>query len=157
MFRWGKPDDYPAALEIQRRAYAAKEVPLYGSAIPPLFETPESMAAEIAAGKRLMVCECGGRVIASVRMENRHGGGVYFCRLSVDPAWQGRGVGQRLAEAAEAANPEARSFLLDCGEKSGENFHMYRKLGYRETGGKHKVQNGPLCIEMRKDKGAVNV
>ncbi|MDR1519237.1 MAG: GNAT family N-acetyltransferase [Planctomycetota bacterium] len=152
VFRPGRPGDYPAALAIQRRAYAAKEVPLYGSNLPPLLETPKTLAEEIAAGKRLFVGECEGEIVASIRIEELEDGEIHFCRLSVEPARQGRGIGQRLILATEAACPEAKSFVLDCGEQSVENFHIYRKLGYLETGRAFQVPDGPKCLEMRKKK-----
>lgn len=151
-FRIGGPGDFPAVLEIQRRAYALKEAPLYGDAIPPLAETPEMLAAEIAEGKALLIGEMAGRVVASLRMKRRDDGAVYFCRLSVDPDMQGRGIGQKMALAVEALHPEAPAFHLDCGVDSAENMHIYTKLGYRETGGRVQVPNGPLCLEMRKSR-----
>ena len=150
VFRPGRPGDYPAALAVQRRAYLAKEVPLYGPNLPPLLETPETLAGEVAAGRRLFVGEHGGEIVASIRIEELESGEIHFRRLSVDPDWQGRGIGQRLALAAEAACPDAKSFVLDCGEQSRENFHIYRKLGYLETGRIFQIPNGPKCLEMRK-------
>ena len=150
--RAGRPDDYPAALEVQRRAYAEKEAPLYGKDIPPLRETPDSLAAEIAEGKTLVLGEIDGTIVASVRMKTLGGGAVYFGRLSVDPAFQGRGIGQRMALAVEELNPGAHEFILDCGIDSLENLHIYHKLGYRETGSTIQVQDGPKCVEMTKTR-----
>lgn len=150
--RIGGPGDYQTALDIQRRSYALKEAPLYGADIPPLSETPETLAAEIAGGKQLVIGEVGGRVVASLRMKKLDNGAVYFCRLSVDPDLQGNGIGQRMALAVEDLNPEAKEFALDCGDNSVENLHIYRKLGYRETGKTIQMENGPLCLEMVKRK-----
>ena len=150
--RMGHPEDYPAALDVQRRAYIEKEVPLYGNDIPPLYETPDSMKTEIAEGKTLVVGALGERVVASLRMKVLDKGAVYFGRLSVDPAFQGRGIGQRMALAVEELNPDAHEFILDCGIDSVENLHIYHKLGYRETGVTIQVQDGPMCVEMTKTK-----
>lgn len=149
-FRIGCPGDYPAVLDIQRRAYKQKEAPLYGDAIPPLSETPETLAGEIADGKALLVGEMDGRVVASLRMKKRDDGAVYFGRLSVDPDMQGRGIGQKMALAVEELNPDAPAFYLDCGVDSTENMHIYTKLGYRKTGKEFQVEGGPYCLEMRK-------
>ena len=150
--RLGTPEDYPAALAIQRRAYELKEAPLYGQNIPPMQETPETLAAEIAGGKQLLVCECCGRLTASLRMRVREDGSVYFGRLSVDPDLQGMGIGQKMTLAVEEFNPEATEFYLDCGERSDENRHIYGKLGYQVTGREHDVPGGPHCVEMKKTR-----
>lgn len=152
-FRLGAPADYPAALEIQRRAYLQKEAPLYGPDIPPLRETPETMAREVAEGKRLLVGVHEGKVVASLRMKTLEDGAVYFGRLSVDPDLQGKGIGQRMALAVETLHPDAPGFVLDCGDKSEENMYIYTKLGYRLTGGTVQVPGGPFCLEMRKENG----
>lgn len=150
--RLGTPADYPAALEIQRRAYRLKEAPLYGESIPPLAETPETLAKEIAGGKQLLVGEVDGRLVASLRMKRLESGSAYFGRLSVDPDLQGNGIGQRMALAVEDQYPDATEFVLDCGENSAENYHIYHKIGYRETGKAFQVPNGPRCLEMIKRK-----
>jgi GNAT superfamily N-acetyltransferase len=148
--REGLAEDYPAVLEIQRRAYLLKEVPLYGADLPPLFETPETLAEERADGKTLLVGLIDGRIAASLRMCVLDDGSVYFGRLSVDPGLQGRGIGKRMALAVEDWHPDAETFVLDCGEKSVENRRLYGKLGYRETGETIDVENGPRCVVMRK-------
>lgn len=152
--RMGTPADYPAALEVQRRAYLQKEAPLYGPDIPPLAETPATLAEEAEEGKRLLICEKGGRLVASLRMQKLEDGSVYFGRLSVDPDMQGNGIGQRMALAVEEFNPGVREFVLDCGELSAENMHIYQKLGYRKTGAAVQVPNGPYCLEMKKIREA---
>ncbi|MDR0361682.1 MAG: GNAT family N-acetyltransferase [Planctomycetota bacterium] len=148
--REGVAEDYPAVLDIQRRAYREKEAPLYGENLPPLFETPETLAEELAAGKRLLVGVYDGRIAASLRMKTLEDGSVYFGRLSVDPDLQGKGIGKRMALAVEDWHPEAAVFVLDCGEKSEENRHIYGKIGYRETGEVVEVEYGPRCVVMKK-------
>ena len=153
-FRPGVPDDYEAILDIQRRAYRQKEAPLYGENIPPLKETPATLADEVAGGKTILVGVNNGRVVASLRMKPLEDGSMYWGRLSVDPDLQGKGIGQRMALAVEDFSPAANGFVLDCGDRSDENMHIYSKLGYRTTGEAFQVPGGPRVLVMKKGKRA---
>lgn len=148
-------DDYPALLDIQYRAYRQKEVPLYGENIPPLRETPETVAKEVAEGKQVVVGERNGRIVASMRVKVLENGELYWGRLSVDPDLQGQGIGQQMVRGIENLFPDASGFVLDCGEKSAENRHIYSKMGYVETGESFQVPNGPLVRVMRKNRSQV--
>ena len=148
--RTGVPDDYEAVLAIQKAAYGLKEAPLYGAGLPPLFETPESIADEVKHGITLVVGEIDGHVVASLRAMRLPDRTVHFCRLSVAPDRQGCGIGQKMTLALESLYPDAPAFILECGEKSDENMHIYTKLGYEKTGKTFQVENGPFCHEMRK-------
>lgn len=150
--RFAKPDDYPALLDIQYRAYRQKEVPLYGENLPPLQETPESVAQEVSGGKKVVVGERDGRVVASMRVKLLEDGVAYWSRLSVEPDLQGQGIGQQMVKGIENIYPDAAGYMLDCGEKSGENRHIYSKMGYQETGESFQVPNGPRVLVMRKSK-----
>lgn len=150
--RLGTPDDYPEVLDVQRRAYLLKEAPLYGPNLPPFEETPDTLTRETAEGKRLLVGVADGRVVASLRMKTLDNGEVYWGRLSVDPDLQGHGIGQKMILAVEGLHPDAPAIVLDCGEKSVENMHIYSKLGYQKTGESFQVPNGPLVLVMKKER-----
>ena len=152
VFRPATPADYPDLLAIQRAAYGLKEVPLYGPDLPPLRETPESLELETASGKQIFVGTVEGSVVASLRLEIRPDGEVYFGRLSVNPELQGRGVGQAMLRALENHFPSAPSFALDCGVRSEENHHIYSKHGYVLTGETFQVPDGPMVRVMRKKR-----
>lgn len=152
-FRLGTPADYPAVLDIQKRAYQLKEVPLYGEDLPPLRETSETLAGEIADGKHILLALHKGTLVGSMRFKPLDDGRIYWGRLSVDPDIQGKGIGQRLARAVEDFNPKAPGFVLDCGEHSAENYHIYSKLGYVKTGEGFQVPGGPYVVVMRKERG----
>lgn len=150
--RPGVADDYAAVLDIQRRAYTMKEAPLYGPDLPPLQETPETLVQEAKEGKLLLVGVRSGRVVASLRTKKLDDGSVYWCRLSVDPDLMGNGIGQQMIHAVEERNPDAPALVLDCGENSAENMHIYSKMGYRTTGEAYQVPNGPRVLVMRKER-----
>ncbi len=150
--RLGRPEDYESALDIQKRAYLAKEAPLYGSDIPPLSETPETLAAELAGGKQLLVGLWNGKIVASLRMQILEDGTAYFCRLSVDPDVQGKGIGKKMIAAFEQRYPLAPQYALDCGVRSEENLYIYSRLGYKKTEKTLQVPNGPECVVMIKKR-----
>ncbi len=148
--RRARPEEYAEILAIQREAYTLKEVPLYGGNLPPLRETPETLAREAAEGKVILVGVLGGEVVASMRAQVRPDGEVYWGRLSVSPALQGRGIGQAMVAGVEGFFPDAPSFALDCGVRSEENRHIYSKLGYVATCETIQIPDGPVCGLMRK-------
>ncbi len=152
-FRPGKPEEYETVLDIQRRAYRLKEAPLYGEDLPPFKETPETIVREEEEGKKLYVGVHEGRVVGSMRIKPLEDGWIYWGRLSVDPDLQGQGLGQAMVRAVEDAFPDADGYVLDCGERSEENFHIYSKMGYRKTGEGFQVPGGPYVHVMKKPRG----
>ncbi len=153
IFRPARPEDYPALLDIQYRAYLLKEVPLYGEDSPPLKETPQTLDREAGEGKRRLVAVLAGAVAGSLMEEVLADGWVHIGRVSVDTALMGRGIGQFMMREVERMHPEAPGFVLDCGEKSVENLYIYGKLGYRKTGEGFQVPGGPYVLVMRKPGG----
>ena len=76
----------------------------------------------------------------------------YFGMLSVDPVLQGRGLGRRLVEAAEAYASAHRCTAMDIRvvDLRTELPPFYRKLGYVETGHVEPVDDPralqPFCF-----------
>jgi ribosomal protein S18 acetylase RimI-like enzyme len=97
---------------------------------------------DVQRGQRLMlVAVTGGEIVGQIFIqltsaEMRYADGVsraYLYSLRVRAEWQGRGLGTRLIEAAEAAL-RARGFTLAviaAGKENPRAEQLYRRLGYR--------------------------
>lgn len=99
-----------------------------------------------------------GKLIASVYVEIRQARG-YFGMLAVDPAYQGKGIGRAMIDAAEDYCRKQKCNIMDLTVLSlrPELPPLYRKLGYTETGTEEFRPTRPLksgiachCIVMSK-------
>ena len=104
---------------------------------------PPSGALALHAGevRRLMelggilVCECDGQIAACV-FHRTHPDHVYLGRLSVVPAFRGRGLGGRLVAAVEALAVAAGRDRVRLGVRLDlrRNRAFFERLGYRQVG-----------------------
>lgn len=121
--------DLDRILAVQKAAYAS-EAMIYGAdAVPPLRETLAGIRADLDA-KVILKAGIGGVIVGSVRVA-RAGQSCLIGRLSVDPAFQRRGIGGALLAAAEAvfAGAVVRAELF-TGSKSVANLRLYERHGY---------------------------
>ena len=123
------PGDAAAIHEIQMRAFA-EEGRLSGSTqIPPLAEAVAAIELHIRTQTVLTARE-GDRVIGSAR--GIADGAVCTIRgVSVDPAYQGRGIGADLLRAVEQAHPRAERFELTTNTLVPGNVAFYERRGYK--------------------------
>ncbi len=123
--------DAAAIAALTRRAFAS-QAELYGDdTLPPLGDTAESVAAEIAGGTRVLVAELDERIVGAVRGSiDAASGTCHVGRLVVDPGLQRRGIGRTLATRLEACVPEARRFEIFTGHLSAPALALYESLGY---------------------------
>jgi len=130
--RFADPEDAPAILALQKRAFEP-EARLYGDwKIPPLCEVLEELIEQMRLGKVLKAVE-GAEIVGSVR--GRLDGEVCLIgRLVVEPARQGQGIGSALLGAVEEAFPEVEAFELFTGSGSADNLRLYRRKGYEPVG-----------------------
>ncbi|MBB5233245.1 GNAT family N-acetyltransferase [Deinococcus budaensis] len=145
------PQDLPAILDLQRRAYAA-EAALYPEAVlPAMTQTLAELRAD--AGRQVLLKgTLDGRLVACVRGAVDASGVGQIGRLIVDPSEQGRGYGTRLLHAIEAALP-VRTLELFTGERSARNLRLYERLGYVRD--RSELQGGVTLIYLRKEKATV--
>ena len=126
------PGDAPEILAVQRLAFAPAAVRYDIPDLPPLVESVEEVERAIAGSVVLKALDETGRLVGSVRGEDRDGD-VYVGRLVVHPEAQRRGTATALMLALEDRFPDARRFELFTGNFNEPGMGLYLKLGYAET------------------------
>lgn len=120
-------EDFPAILAVQRDAFSEYEGTYRTSGWTT--ETLEDVKRD-AREKRILVAEWNGKVVGSVRFWTV--GGVCVIRLlSVDPAYQGRGIGKALMQEIEKAVTDAHKFYVCTMLRTSRNVALFLNLGYR--------------------------
>ena len=124
-----RPEDAPAMLDLQRRAFAEEGRRSGDLTIPPLAESLPAIAAHIA-DQTAITARRGETIIGAIR-------GVVADRvctiraLVVDPAEQGQGIGFALLEALERAVADVLRFELITNTVMERNVAFYERHGYR--------------------------
>jgi ribosomal protein S18 acetylase RimI-like enzyme len=132
--RRAQPADAPALAELVNRAYAVEGFFVEGE------RTNADEITQLVSSGAFLVLEqreeaVAGSLAAAVYVEPRGEGG-YIGMLSVDPGFQGQGLGTRLVRIAEAMCEAmgAKSVHLRIVNLREELGRWYRSLGYREVG-----------------------
>lgn len=122
-------DDLPMILAIQKKAYLAEAVIYDDYAIPPLMESDDELRQSFERDV-ILKAEIGQILAGSIRVRLR-GKVAEVGRLSVEPAFQKRGVGSALLLACDNVFPSADCCELFTGSRSMANIRLYEKFGYR--------------------------
>ncbi len=138
--RPARPTDLPRVVEIYLKAYQALGRYYYQDPEEArdylqwcYEEEPEGFTVAEAE------TEADGRVVGFVSVHTwgappeRQGEVV---EVAVDPAWQGRGLGQALLKHAEAyaRRRGCRTLVLWVGRENARAIRLYKKLGYEDVG-----------------------
>lgn len=95
-----------------------------------------TLAAEVAAGTRLLVWRDGGALAASVQLRDLGGRRWYLGGLTIAPARQGLGLGNAVLRNAEAWMRRAGGSAVEMtviGQR-GALIEWYERRGYARTG-----------------------
>jgi putative acetyltransferase len=90
----------------------------------------------LAPGGHIFFATDGGQVVGTGALL-REAEGVYeVTKMAVDPAWQGRGIGRRLVEAAIARFKALRGtrLFLESNRSLAPAIHLYTALGFVDHG-----------------------
>ncbi len=142
--RPAEPADAPAVAACVEAAYAIY-VPRLGKPPGPMLDD----YAEVIARHQAFVI-ARGTAVAGILVLKREGDGLLLDNVAVDPAYQGRGLGRRLIDFAEAEARRRGYAALDLytHELMTENIALYRALGYAESG--RRVEHGYARVYLRK-------
>ena len=124
--------DVPAITRLINRAYRVEDFFVDGDRIA------EREVAALAEANQLVVLDgAAGGLAAAIQVRvDPAGERGYFGLLSVDPDFQGLGLGRRMVAVAEALCEAmgCRTMALRVVNIREELAPWYRRLGYRETG-----------------------
>ncbi|MEO7254831.1 MAG: GNAT family N-acetyltransferase [Casimicrobium sp.] len=125
------PTDAPAIYDIQMRAFAEEGRISDTLLIPPLMEEIAAIERHIR-DQTVLIARDGQRIIGSAR-GIRDGSACMIRGVSVEPSYQGEGIGSALLAAVEQAHPDVESFDLTTNTLVPGNVAFYERRGYRIT------------------------
>jgi tRNA (guanine37-N1)-methyltransferase len=141
--------DAPELHVLMRACWVQEAIANETLAIPALTESLDDVLASLHT-TQTWVARKAGRLVGAVRT-SRDGDDWFIGRLCVVPDLQGRGLGRRLLEHAEATAPDGiRTFSLNTGARSRDNLRMYRKAGYRLVAGAVPPIPGAVTLVKRR-------
>jgi putative acetyltransferase len=137
-----------AALLAQSDAYSA-------SLYPPESRHQPDLRSLSAANVRFFVSRADGVAVACVALVIGKDDTAELKRMFVDAAARGKGVGQALLEAIEAAGrvEGVRRIRLETGIHNSAALRLYRRLGYVDRGPFGNYRDDPLSVFMEKSLG----
>jgi ribosomal protein S18 acetylase RimI-like enzyme len=142
-FRHATVTDVPAIVRLVESAYRGDASRAGWTTEADLLDGQRTDAAAVTEMLRapgsvvLLAEENAGHLLACCRIEQRARAEAYFGMFSVQPAWQGGGVGRQvLAEAERIACEEwaAATMVMTVIAQRAELIAWYERRGYRRTG-----------------------
>lgn len=130
VIRRARPDEGPVVAQLTNRAYA-HYIPLLERKPQPMTADYGRMIAEDIVWLLLYDGEPAGVLVLVTEP-----GCLLIYNVAVDPPFQGRGLGRRLLDWAEAEARRAgcARLRLYTNEHMLSNIRLYLRRGYRETG-----------------------
>ena len=142
--------DAEELLGIQRECFRA-EYEKYRDENSPYLLPLERMRFKIAYADGVYYKIVLGNAAVGGLWVYRKGPGLYrLSILYVLPEHQSKGIGQRAIALAEALQPDAGRWELDCPEDLPANRRCYERAGYHFTGERHAVSDRLTLVDYRK-------
>lgn len=135
--------DLPDALALQKMAFMTEAIRYDDYRLSPLEERFAAFAQEFKV-KTFLQARLEGALVGLIRGHVADGTGLIE-RLSVHPAYRGRGIGAALTRALETALGCAR-FELFTAVSSANNIRLYESLGYRRFSQPIQDSSIPLVL-----------
>lgn len=116
-------------LTLQRASYAVEAALIGTSDIPPLKDTPETLAR---CGETFYGYFEGDSLIGAISYKVKDNV-LDIHRLVVHPDHFRKGIGSSLVASVEETEPRPRRILVSTGSDNGPAKNLYLSLGFRET------------------------
>lgn len=97
--------------------------------------------------------EFGEEVVGAIRIVRMENATNRISPVFISPEYQGNGLAQRAFARMEEMYPEAMRWELDTILQERGNCHLYEKLGYRQTGQTHAINEKMTIVYYRKQMG----
>lgn len=140
------PEDAPALLEIQRRAFAALLEKYRDYDTNPAAEPLEKVRRRLHSPERdywFILAEDRPVGLACVRQA---GNGRCISPIGLLPEWQGRGLGRQAMRSLEAHYPNASHWELATILQEPGLCHFYESQGYHRTGEETHLRTGMTIV-----------
>lgn len=116
-------------------------------AAEPLQKTTQRLAE--AFTDYYLIC-AGGSPVGAARVRRVSDTACRLGPVFVLPAYQGRGIAQTALRKIESLYPHVRLWQLDTLLQEKGNCHLYKKLGYRQTGSFRQVNDRLTLVDYEK-------
>ncbi len=144
------PADAHTIHDIQMRAFAEEGRLGETTQIPPLMEDFAALEEDIRT-QTVLTARDGDRIVGSAR-GILDGSECMIHRVSVEPSYQGRGIGVALVRAVEDAHPNVVRFTLTTNTLVPGNVAFYERRGYHVT---ELTKHGDKIVLARMAKNCV--
>jgi GNAT superfamily N-acetyltransferase len=125
------PENAEVIHDIQMRAFAEEGRLSENLQISPLTEDIAAIELHIRT-QTVLTARDGERIIGSAR-GIVEGSVCKIRRVSVEPSYQGQGIGASLLRAVEQAHPNIERFVLTTNSLVPGNVSFYERRGYQVT------------------------
>ena len=88
--------------------------------------------------------------IGCIRIQQKTNDVYRLSQMFILPEFQERGYAQQAIQRAEARYPLAKAWELDTIKQEPKLCHLYEKMGYRLTGGEHRIKPGMDLVDYAK-------
>lgn len=152
MIRKARKEDAAIILEVMLAAFQKYEADPYPSSA--LQETVTSIEADMDAGQKALLYKENDEYVGMVRYELNEDE-LYFRRLSVIPAMQGRGIAKRIVKELEKIARQKGKQQIGCRVRKSEkgNLQLYSSVGFERIKEEwFDREGGPmLIVKMEKE------
>lgn len=138
----GRAEQLSAFIQTVFDTYVGCDYSEKGNAVFSDFIGPESIRKRLKDGNLVLTAELGERTVGMIEVRDE----FHICLFFVDGAYQGKGIGRRLFEAA-LAQLEGTAAYMEV-NASPFSVPIYAALGFRKTAGLQEA-DGIKFVPMR--------
>lgn len=129
-----------AEVYLRSRAFAMPEVPV----VHDMGEVRRWMADDVIGHRDITVAELDGTIVGLLVLDGGAGGPGWIEQLYLDPAWIGRGLGDRMMEVAKQRHPAGlRLWTFQVNERAQRFYEHHGFVAAERTDGAGNEERSP--------------